>query len=129
MAVSSGELDRRITVEVVAITRDKAGDEIQTWPPDGGETFQLWASKKDQRGFETVGAEQLVRTADTVFEVRTSRRARTIFPETHRVNYDGKIYTIVSIQEGKDRKDSLQLLTSSRPDGRGARGRTPESGE
>lgn len=129
MGVPAGDFDRRITVEQCATSRDRAGDEIQTWPPDGGSTFALWAAKKDQRGFETNASQQLVRSADTVFEVRTSRTARAIFPETHRIRYDGKLYTIVSIQEGKERADTLQFLTSSRPDGRGARGREAESGE
>lgn len=120
MAVSAGDLDRRITIQVGVVTRDGAGDVITSFP--GTDDFKLWAKKTDQRGFETVGSQELVRTADTVFEVRDRTKARTIHPETHRIEIDGKVFTIVSIQQGKTRKDTLQLLTSSRPDGRGARG-------
>lgn len=125
MGVSAGELDRRITIQAGTPTADSANDEVIVWTDD----FKLWASKKDQRGFETIGSQQLVRTADTVFEIRRSARALTITPELHRIVYDQKLYTIVSIQEGRERKDSLQLLTTSRPDGRGARGRGEVSGE
>jgi SPP1 family predicted phage head-tail adaptor len=124
MAVSAGELDRRITIQAATESRDDAGDVILTWSDD----FDLWASKKDQRGFETVSGQQLIRTADTVFEIRRSTRALTITPEKHRVAFQGKLYSIVSVQEGRARDESLQLLTSSRPDGQGARGRDQVTG-
>lgn len=118
--IRAGELDRRITVQVATEVRDAANDPIQEWNPD--DFFKLWAKKVDQRGFETVASQQLVRTADTVFTIRDSARARSIFPESHRIELDGKLFTIISIQESKSRGDSLEILTSSRPDGVGARG-------
>lgn len=118
MTISVGDLDRRITVQIRTIVPDQSNDPIPEWK----DAFQLWAKKADQRGFETVAAQQVVRTADTVFEVRALTRAKTIHPESHRVVYNGKIFEIISVQEGKTRGESLQLLTSSRPDGIGARG-------
>lgn len=120
MPVAAGEFDRRITVQVAVDTRDGAGDVVKVW--DEAPTFELWAKKQDQRGFETVGSQELVRTADTVFEVRQGTKSRAIHPESHRIVYKGKLFTIISIQEGRDRGDTFQLLTSSRPDGVGARG-------
>lgn len=124
MSVSAGELDRRVTIQVATESRDSANDVILGWE-DG---FQLWASKRDQRGVEIVSSQQLIRQADTVFEIRRSARALAITPEKHRLVHDGKIFQIVGVQEGKTRKDSLQLLTSSRPDGQGSRGRDQVSG-
>lgn len=124
--IAAGELDRRITVQVAVTTPDAANDPVLTWPEDL--QFKLWAKKADQRGFETIATSQLVRTADTVFTIRDSRRARTIFPESHRVTIDGKLFTIISVQESKARGDCLELLTSSRPDGVGARGQGQTSG-
>lgn len=120
MGIAAGKLDRRITIQVATETRDRAQDVILDWTT--APTFDLWANKTDQRGFEALGAQELVRTADTVFEVRRGPKSLAIHPESHRVVFGGKIFTIISIQEGKDRNDTLQLLTSSRPDGVGARG-------
>lgn len=120
MGIAAGKLDRRITIQVATSSRDAANDVILDWI--SAPSFDLWASKTDQRGFETIGSQELVRTADTVFEVRQGPKSKTIHPESHRVVYGGKIFEIVSIQEGKERGDTFQLLTSSRPDGVGARG-------
>jgi SPP1 family predicted phage head-tail adaptor len=124
MAVSAGELDRRIQIQLATEIKDAAGDMVPAW----SDAFRLFAKKTDRSGFETNGAQQLIRAGDTVFEIRRSARALAITPELHRVVYDGRIYQIVGIQEGKSRKDSLQLLTSSRPDGRGDRGRENTTG-
>lgn len=118
--IRAGELDRRITIQVATEVRDAANDPLQEWNP--GDFFKLWAKKVDQRGFETAASQQLVRTADTVFTIRDSTRARSIYPESHRIELDGKLFTIISVQESKMRGDCLELLTSSRPDGVGARG-------
>lgn len=123
--IEAGKLDRRITIQAATDSRDEANDVVKTW----ADAFPRWARVADQRGFETVGAQQLVRTADTVFTIRNTERARTIFPESHRIEYKGKIYEIISIQEGKARGDTLEILASSRPDGVGARGRGAVSGE
>jgi SPP1 family predicted phage head-tail adaptor len=118
--IRAGDLDRRITIQVATETRDAANDPVKEWNP--ADFFKLWAKKVDQRGFETAAAQQLVRTADTVFTIRQSDRARSIYPESHRIELDGKLFTIISVQESKMRGDCLELLTSSRPDGVGARG-------
>lgn len=120
MGIAAGKFDRRITIQVAEDTRDEANDVVKVW--DTVPSFDLWASKADQRGFEGQGSQQLVRTADTVFEVRQGPKSKAIHPESHRVVYGGKIFTIISIQEGRERGDTFQLLTSSRPDGVGARG-------
>jgi SPP1 family predicted phage head-tail adaptor len=120
MPLAAGKFDRRITIQVRQDTRDNAGDTIPDW--DALPTFKLWARKQDQRGFETAGSQQIVRTADTVFEVRQGTKSKTIHPESHRIVFLGKIFEIISIQEGTDRLDTFQILTSSRPDGVGARG-------
>lgn len=124
--IPAGKLDHRITIQVAQETRDAANDVVLEWPKEL--EFKLWADKADQRGFETQGSQQLVRTGDTVFVIRTSRRARTIFPESHRIEHKGKLFTIISVQDSKARGDCLELLTSSRPDGVGARGMGQTSG-
>jgi head-tail adaptor len=128
MGIAAGKLDRRITIQVATVVRDAANDVVLTYSESNPANFDLWANKADQRGFETQGSQQLIRTADTVFEVRQGPKALTIHPDSHRIVFKGKVFTIVSIQEGKERNDTLQLLTSSRPDGGGARGQGNTNG-
>jgi SPP1 family predicted phage head-tail adaptor len=124
MNTAAGEFDRRIIIQRATETQDAAGDTIQTWADDR----RLWARKRDGRGREFFGAEQMVRDADTVFAVRSSGYTRAIAPETHRVSYKGATFEIVAKADGNDREDVIELLTCSRPDARGERARTSPSG-
>lgn len=119
MNSAAGDFDRRITVQVATETKDGAGDVVLTWADD----FPLWASKSDSRGREFFGAQQTIRDADTAFTVRSTSETRAIAPEKNRVVYQDRVFEIVGISEGKERGDSLVILTASRPDMRGARGR------
>lgn len=121
MPTPAGKFDHRITIQVATKSRDNANDEVVDWT--SAAPFKLWASKSQNQGFETIGAQELVRSADTVFEIRRSPVSLSIRPETHRIVHDETIFTIVGIQEGKTRGETLKFLTSSRPDGQGARGR------
>lgn len=125
MGLSAGELDRRIQIQRATKARDTANDEVDVWADD----FKLWASKRDRGPYETAAAQELIRAFDTVFEIRSSARARAIAPESHRIVYADRVFEIVGITEGKDRGDSLLLLASGSPDGRGDRGPGAISGE
>ena len=125
MSQGAGNLDRRIWVQSASKTRDRAGDEISSW----SNAFQRWAGKTDNRGFETQGSQEVVRTGDTVWILRSDSESRAIAPETHRFEYDGRIYEIIAIQESKnERRDRLEFLTTTRPDAGGARGKGATDG-
>lgn len=114
----AGFFDRRIQVQVdTGTAQDAAGDPIPNWE----DAFKLWANKADGRAREFSGAQQQIRESDTVFEVRDSRDARAVAPETHRVTYLSRIFEIVGITEGKERQDTLLIFCATRPDRRGAR--------
>jgi SPP1 family predicted phage head-tail adaptor len=115
---AAADFDRRIMIQVVTETPDGAGDVVQTW----ADAFPLWAKRSDSRGREFFGAQQTIRDADTAWTVRQSTETRAIAPETNRVVYAGRVFEIISIAEGKERGDVFEILTASRPDGRGARG-------
>ena len=117
MRTNSGSLDRRIIVEIADENQDAAGDVVQSWAL----AFKRWAIRVDARGREFFGAQQIVRDADTAFEVRADSQTRTIAPETHRVIDRGKIFEIVSVVEGRERDDTLLILCASTPALRGAR--------
>lgn len=117
MRTNSGSLDRRIIVQIATETQDAAGDVIAGWE----DAFKRWAIRVDAKGREFFGAQQMVRDADTAFEVRADSQSRTIAPETHRVIDRGKIFEIVSVVEGRERDDTLLILCASTPALRGAR--------
>lgn len=124
MAVAAGDLDTRIMIQTDTVTRDRANDEVHAW----ADSFRLWSKRRQNQGYETQGAQELVRSADTVFEVRDRTKAQSIKPETHRIVVDGAIFTIVGIQKSVEKNDTLKILASSRPDGRGARGQGQTDG-
>jgi len=122
--IDAGDLDRRIEIHRASEARDNAGDVVKTWAL----AFKLWAHREDSRGREFTGASQVIRDSDTIFTVRNSTEAREIAPESHRVQFDGAMFEIVGISEGKERRDTILLLCNSRPDRSGARAREVVSG-
>lgn len=130
MAIGAGELDRRVTVQIAQISRDRTNDTIKTWSLDAGKCFKRWSRKADSRGGITQGDQQNIREADTVFTLRKDSQSESIAPETHRFFYKARVYEIVGIQEGKDeRGETLEFLTSHRPDGGGPRGPVAGNGK
>jgi len=120
MGLSAGEMDRRITVEQAIKTVDAANDEVIVWQPWPN---RRWASKRNMTGTEMLAAQQMVRQADTIWVLRYDSQSLQIAPESHRIMHDGAIYEIVAILEDSGRHEGLKLLTSSRPDHQGARGK------
>lgn len=119
MNAKAGDFDRRIMFQRSTETKDDAGDMVADWADD----FAIWACKSDSRGREFFGAQQLIRDADTAWTVRSTTETRAVAPETSRIVYASRIFEIVSISEGKERADTLVIVTASKPDIRGARGR------
>jgi SPP1 family predicted phage head-tail adaptor len=117
MNIQSGKLDRRIQVQISTPSQDGAGDEVQNWT----DLTKRWANRIDSRGREFFGAQQMVRDADTVFELRADSATRAYAPETHRFIDRGRIFEIVGICEGKERGDTLLFGCASSPAQRGAR--------
>lgn len=127
--LSVGELDRRIQVFRATEGRDNAGDPVMTWDPPA-EKFDRWAKKSARTGGESTAGQQVVREADTVWTLRWDSQSRAIAPENWRIMHQGTVYEIVSIAESRGgRMDALEIVTSSRPDLRGDRGRNLASGQ
>jgi head-tail adaptor len=127
--ISAAELDRRIQVFQAAETKDRAGDTVQSWDPPA-QMFPRWAAKRDAYPREIEAAQALLREIDTVWTLRWDSQSRAIAPETFRFMWRGTVYEIVGIAENKGgRMDALDFTCSSRPDLRGARGRTLASGQ
>lgn len=62
----AGRLDRRVTLQRRAITRDAAGGAIEGW----SSAFSCWAERRDVRGSERLEAGAVTATADAVFRIR-----------------------------------------------------------
>lgn len=122
--ISTGKLDRRITIQEVSETRDEAGDVIRSW----ADSFKCWARRQDSQGREFFGAIQMVHDADTIFTVRSSDQTKAIAPEFNRIICDGRECRIVANVEGAQRNDIRLILASSRPDQRGPQAPVPEDG-
>lgn len=117
MNADAGAFDRRIQIEAATETQDAAGDVTATW----SSAFKRWAIRVDSRGREFFGAQQINRDSDTAFEIRDGVQSRTIAPETHRVVDGGRVFEIVGVTPGRERKDTLILLCASSPALRGSK--------
>lgn len=123
---SAGDLDRRIIIQKATEARDAAGDVVPgAWVVVG----KLWANRKPGViGTESAAPQGQLRQHDLVWSVRANCISREIFPETHRIFYKGRIHEVVGVIDGDQREDLIKILTCTRPDGRGDRGRENVSG-
>lgn len=113
----AGEFDRRISIYEAVGGKDDAGDEI----PEYRFAFKLWARKVEGGAGEKYGAHETIRENRAEFLVRFNNRSRLIAGETHRIGYDDRIWEILSVKEGKSRKDTRLIQCAYRPDLRGSR--------
>lgn len=96
----SGELSRRIVIELATEAQDSYGEAVPTWS-----TFAtVWAKVTPNRGDERFAANQIVAQADSVFRIRWQSGVTTKM----RINYDGQIYDIVYMAE-IGRREGLDL--------------------
>lgn len=123
--MKSGILDRRITVQVLTITRDAANDEIRTW----ADLTRRWASKAELGGSEVDAAGQALREGAAQFTLRWDSESLTFFPESHRFIWQERIYEIVAMNEqASNRHDGVAFICAFRPDGIGSRGPIGDGG-
>lgn len=132
MKLKTGDLDRRIMIEVGVEVPDENNDLVLTWPSDpspAGETFKRWAKMQTGRSVEINSPENqmVLREADVVFTVRFDSKTAILAPETSRVIYKprggvSQVYQIIGVLMTGDRHDGVKIATSFRPDERGSAG-------
>lgn len=99
--MNPGKMDRRITIQKRAMTRDATGSTVETWTD---ESRRIFAEKVKYTGSETV-----ISDADRARDFQQWRiRYRDITPTEHRIVYQGKTYDISSVIE-EGRRDSLLI--------------------
>ena len=97
--MNAGKLDRRILVQVRTVTRDATGGRVEAWAT----AFSCWAGllKDSGRVEQVADAERPGRARSFLIRWRSD-----IQPGTHRISYQGKVFTIDAITE-EGRKESL----------------------
>lgn len=109
----SGKLDRRIALQVRTTSRDRFGEEIETW------TFaaNLWAEKEHRRTTERYADQQRYATAELVFRVRWFPLAETVAEnfKDYRILYKSREYNLLGLEE-IGRKEGAHIVCKSRAD-------------
>ena len=88
----SGEMDRRIVIEQNTPVADATGDPVDSWAT----LATVWADLRNIRGAETFDDDREQASRQTTFRIRW----RSDIDDTKlRINYDGRIWDIISISE------------------------------
>ncbi len=101
--MQSGRLDRKITLQVNAPTRDDLGGEVDSW----GTLAQVWAEVTTVSGRESFDAGQTVAVAQVRFRIRY----RADVTAKNRISWNGNLYNINHVTE-LGRGQGLDLITS-----------------
>lgn len=112
MRLRAGELDRRITIQRLSVTRGNLGEELKGWTT----VATVWAKVEVDAGGEEFRA--LQRTASQTARFTIRYRAG-ISPKDHRVVYQGRVYEIEDVAE-PDRIKTLVLTGYARDVASGA---------
>jgi SPP1 family predicted phage head-tail adaptor len=97
----SGRLDRRITIQMPAATRDEEGGKVDNFTT----VATVWAQKIDIKGQEIVEGGQFVPRAEIKFRIRY----RDDFDESARIVFESTNYDIVQIAE-IGRREGREIL-------------------
>lgn len=107
MTLSSGELDKRISIERATVTTDGYGGEDKVWT----EFCPAWAKVINGRGDERRSAAQENASLAATFRVRANSKTRDV-ATTDRIVFDGAAWDISSnVAFGTDGRD----ITAIRP--------------
>ena len=102
MAISIGQLDRRLVIQQVSVVQNSFGEEDETWTT----LATVFGQRRDVTGREifTGGRDQAEGLTRFVI------RYRSDVNERNRISYDGNIFEIEGVVE-LGRKQWLELLT------------------
>ncbi len=118
MPISSGQLDRLISIERRTDTRDSHGQPIPAWSRTGR---KRWARYRPMGGTEMFASEQFIGRQQIEFLVRWSADLADLSP-LDRIVYppvsspgNNEIYDIMGVHE-EGRREGLRILTARRPE-------------
>lgn len=103
MSVTTGQLDRRVTVEVRSVTRDAAlGAEEETWAADA----TVWARVRQSSTAAGLSADDAV--ASYARPTKVVMRWRALTRQDHRLVFDGQVMRIIGTAE-IGRRDQIEV--------------------
>ena len=103
--LSSGQLDRQLTIRSRTIANDGAGQPIETW----SDLATVWAAKNDTKGDEGFTGAERSAEIETTFTIRYRNDVTTL----NRLTCEGRNYEIIAVRE-MDRRAGLQLDAKAR---------------
>lgn len=103
--MKSGKLDRRVTIQRVAVVLDDFGGEIETWTDHA----TVWAQVLPVSDGERWRAEQVSATVSTRFRIRWGAGVRV----TDQIIYEGRTYDIVGVKE-IGRREGQEITAAAR---------------
>jgi SPP1 family predicted phage head-tail adaptor len=114
--ISSGQLDRLISIERRTDTRDSHGQPIPAWSRTGR---KRWARYRPMHGTEMFASDQFIGRQQIEFLVRWSSdladlntKDRVVYPAVSSPS-DNEIYDIMGVHED-GRREGLRILTARR---------------
>jgi len=92
--LESGLLDREIVLETATKSQDPdSGEELLTWPPDGGTALTIWAQWLPAGTREAWFAQQRLKShVDGVFRIYDMETRPT--PDATRILFDGRVFDL-----------------------------------
>lgn len=102
--MDAGRLDKRITIQSVAVTRNAIGEPIQSW----ADVATVWAAVEPVQGREFWEQQQVQSEVTTRIRIRY----RAGITAAMRVVYGSRLLNIRSVIDPKERHDELQLMCS-----------------
>ena len=111
MSLAAGSMDRRITLERFATTRDEYNSPVEIWTT----LATVWAAYEPIRDGEKFRAGETAAGLSARFVIRWSSTVSALNPKD-RLTFDGKTYAILNVKE-IGRREGLELTTAARADG------------
>ena len=112
MAISPGNLDRRITLQRSSSTVGPLNEPVDTW----SDLATVWARRRDasdSQKIEFVAAGQTGSFIVARFTVRSSTVTRSVTP-VDQIVHDGKVWDIKGVKEADEGRHRFIEITASR---------------
>jgi SPP1 family predicted phage head-tail adaptor len=107
--VSTGDLDRRITLQRFTEARDEFNQPIEDWL----DLKEVWARRRDVSDQERYDSGKVNATNISRFVVRSNSITKTL-TAVDRISYEGAFWNISGIKETQDGRDRFLEITAVR---------------
>lgn len=112
MAVSPGNLDRRLTIQRSISSDGPFNEPVETWT----DLITIWARRRDASDSQKIEYMAAGKTGSFIvsrFTIRSTEVARSITP-LDRIIHDGKVWDIKGVKEADEGRHRFLEITASR---------------